>query len=334
MEEGGYFAPCFATFLKEDQSVSSLDISLASLKKTSGKNSVLYARSPTPISYPPRPPTQMKNNHQTSFSTLRSSSARNRSSDSIRKYSPDSERIINEQKQMLVQLQEQIRELQEHVFQQNNPTKNSYPNLLNFAADSRTSASSGTNTSLVNNQVEEPHHCEESPNFASKTTSKRGKPPVLQVSSAKQFSNKKKYPKLLLSGTEEKFNEAAYEPARCNSSSEFQESIDVSPIQQVKSKLIFSPVTKTKPSSTKSQLSSTCQTKLSFSPSIKGCEIRPKESPKKVLHVSSKIKQPVFVTDSSDKTICVPKIHYEESGSESSDDDLVEALERKYLAMK
>lgn len=52
MEEGGYFAPCFATFLKEDQSVSSLDISLASLKKTSGKNSVLYARSPTPISYP------------------------------------------------------------------------------------------------------------------------------------------------------------------------------------------------------------------------------------------------------------------------------------------
>ncbi|CAG9315052.1 unnamed protein product [Blepharisma stoltei] len=341
MEEGEYFSPCFVTFLREDQSVSSLEISLASIRKSTIKNSVLYGKSPKPIACPPRPPSQLRN-QGSSFMTIRSSSARNRSSDSYRKYSPDSERIISQQSKMLAQLQAQIHELQEQVFKSQNPSKSSYPNILNFVADSRTSASSGTNTSIVaNNPPEEPHHCEESPNFASKMASKRlkeGKPPHQQATSARQYSNKKNYPKLITSGSEDRLhdsNENHHEMVHYNSSSEFQESPDESPIP-VKSKLMFSPLTKTNPASSTVQISSTCQTKLTFSPSSKTqAEIKPKESPSvnKVLNVSNILKPNLLNVESSDKTICVPKINYE-SGSESSDDDMIEAVERKYLSMK
>lgn len=101
-KEDGLFAPIYATFVREDQSSSSLEISM---------NLPRPIQSFTPVAITPsysKPPRQ---------SASPSNALSNRSSDSFKNiYSPSAEKIIKEQSKMLAQLQAQILELQAHIF--------------------------------------------------------------------------------------------------------------------------------------------------------------------------------------------------------------------------
>jgi hypothetical protein len=116
-KEDGLFAPIYATFVREDQSSSSLEISM---------NLPRPLQSFTPVTVNPgysKPPRQ---------SVSPSNALSNRSSDSFKHmYSPSAEKIIQEQSKMLAQLQAQILELQAHIYSntpQNRPTNAFTPN--------------------------------------------------------------------------------------------------------------------------------------------------------------------------------------------------------------
>ena len=110
-KEDGLFAPIYATFVREDQSSSSLEISM---------NLPRPAQSFTPVAVNtnyPKPPRQ---------SVSPSNAMSNRSSDSFKHmYSPSAEKIIQEQSKMLAQLQAQILELQAHIFSSTPQNKHS-----------------------------------------------------------------------------------------------------------------------------------------------------------------------------------------------------------------
>lgn len=145
LREDSYFSPCFATFVREDQSNSSLEISI-NLPRAMN---TFYT--PSGSFQPHVPSTNSKPPRQ---SISPSNVVSNRSSDSFKKfYSPHAEKIISEQSKVLAQLQAQILELQAHVF--NSTPKNKKHISIgtvpsSFTPNRMSMHMSGTEKNLIN----------------------------------------------------------------------------------------------------------------------------------------------------------------------------------------
>jgi len=303
-EEDSYFATCIAQFMREEQSSSSLDLSMGSAPKfinTSYTSPSHYSRTNTPTAYPPRPP-----RYSNSPSISREPSHVSESYRS-RPYSPSSEQIIMEQNKMLAQLQAQVKELQAYVFQQNamqstpklkkNHSQGSFPdlpsmNLMNAKTNttlriSKELVSTGTNTTFEPKPLQRSQSTDSIPDETPsevQTTKKfneteAAKPPRFQpVLPSKLLKGKKQIPQLDIGSFEEDSTKKEYNPLRY-STQESQGSPEPSP-HPFNHKMSYKPVEK----------------------------------------------------ESSDKTICVPKIEYDSGSDSSGEDEQIEALQRKYLA--
>lgn len=172
-EQNYYFAPAFVTFLKEDQTSNSLDFSgayMSTNNSTCQSPQCTSTRTPTPTSYPPRPPKSTISIQSSDKGSIKENFMI-RSFESGRR-SPSTEQVLIEQSKMLRLLESQIRELQAHVFQQtapvlkrtNSQTSMSSTNLLSSPLKQVHAATNttfrefnhiGTNTSFSLKDIEE-----------------------------------------------------------------------------------------------------------------------------------------------------------------------------------
>ncbi|CAG9318402.1 unnamed protein product [Blepharisma stoltei] len=352
-EEESYFAPCFATFLKEDQTVNSIELSMDNFPRHSVNSSISYgSRISTPSNYQMKPPRQSGNPGMFTPSYSRQLSRKN-SMESLRgsgTFSPSAEQIIEDQSKMLAQLQAQIKELQAHVFK---------PKIQNNIGGDLVNA--GTNTTFNTKDMREMSNAETNTTFVTTApaeyltmgdlrVSEEGMPSMKNTSMISSKSNANKPPcsgksmtsrpvSKPLSSSSEDHNESngplEYNPLRY-SSMEFQDSPGPSP-HPYKSKISQSPSMRSKqnsmdlPYTDRSSVSSIKMSDMKLKFSVESSTDMPINYQRKLAYSPANTTKPVNEVAPSDQTICVPKIMYESSSEGSDDDNVLTAIEKKYL---
>lgn len=293
LREDNYFSPCYATFVREDQSTSSLEISI-NLPRTMNSSYTPSGcfQAHTPINYS-KPPRQ---------SVSPSNVISNRSSDSFKNlYSPRAEKIINDQNKMLLQLQAQILELQSHVFNSTPRAKhhNSIGNLPSSFTPNRISMNTGEKQ--INN-------AETSCRELFQDTPRLKKSISITSDLGNPLTNHKDCEK-----TKKNHESSPYKPLEVptlkKSISNSSESLGIMSIAGLKT---FKKTSLDKE-----------ENKIVYNP-LRYSNNSPEPSPQPF---QSKPKP----QNESDNTIYVPKIQYDTGSESSGEDEQVEAVERKYL---
>ena len=300
VREDSYFAPCYATFVREDQSSSSLEISInlpRNMNTSYAPSGGFQAHTPSNYSKPPRQ------------SVSPSNVVSNRSSDSFKNLSsPRAEKIISEQNKMLLQLQAQILELQSHVFNNTPRAKkhNSIGSLPSAFTPNRASVLASNTEKGMNNAETS---CRElfSENLRIKKSASialdMGNPPLPRYreteNARKNSINYESSPykigetpstvKKSLSNSSESLGLAQIGTQKLGKNGK---------IEKEENKIVYNPL----------RYSNT-----SPEPSPQPYQSKPKPQ------------------NESDNTIYVPKIQYDTGSESSGEDEQVEAVERKYL---
>lgn len=348
-EEESYFAPCFATFLKEDQTLNSLELSMDNFPRHSVNSSISYgSRVSTPSSYPTKPPRQGLSPSIFTPTYSRSISRKN-SIDSLRgsgTYSPCAEQIIEDQSKMLAQLQAQIQELQAHVFKPK-LQRNLSEMMLNHAEtnttfnvkESKQMSNAETNTTFVSSNPEYMTTSDlrgSEDGFSSVKSKSFVKTSIGRPPQASKTVTPRQPIKMMSTSSEEQGNEASaqleYNPLRY-SSMEFQDSPGPSP-HPFKSKV--SQSTKIKQNSFDMPYSDRFSPSLSKRSEVLKMNVDssteiPSSYQKKLVFSPGGLSKNMTEVMPSDQTICVPKIEYESSSEGSDDDHILSAIEKKYL---
>lgn len=289
--EDGSFNPCYATFVREDQSSSSLEMSInlpRAINTSYAPSGSFQANIPPSYSKPPRQ----------SSSPLGAMS--NRSSDSFKgMFSPNAERIISDQNKKLAELQQQILELQAHLFNNNTPKCKRQTSIGSFQS------SYTPNRFTSNPQPEKQFSNAETSCRELFQETPRLKKSISTTADIELMQKNRDFEKKCNKTPKNRFQET---PTRKNQNSKPNEMINVMDFDS------NSGVKKTEVSEKKTVYNPLRYSNTSPEPSPQPYQIKPK-----------------VPQNESDNTIYVPKIQYD-SGSESScDNEEIEAVERKYL---
>lgn len=291
-KEDGSFNPCYATFVREDQSSSSLEISINLPRAI---NTSFTPSGSFQVSIPPsysKPPRQ-------SVSPLGAMS--NRSSDSFRgMFSPNAERIISEQNKKLAELQQQILELQAHLFNNGTPKYKKHNSVGGFQG-----AFTPNRFNMTDQGEKQFSNAETSCRELFQETPRLKK--SISITSDIAVLPKPKIPDSKGGKTpKERFQETPTRKNLGNTPTETIKLISMNNmatmkpnIENIEHKIVYNPL----------RYSNT-----SPEPSPQPYQIKPK-----------------IIQNPSENTIYVPKIQYDSGSDSSCDDEQVEAVERKYL---
>ncbi|OMJ86511.1 hypothetical protein SteCoe_12006 [Stentor coeruleus] len=291
-KENGTFNPCYATFIREDQSNSSLEISVNLPKAI---NTSFTPSGSFQVSIPPsysKPPRQ-------SISPLGAQS--NRSSDSFKvMFSPNAERIISEQNKKLAELQQQILELQAHLFNNGTPKYKKHNSVGGFQGTftpNRFNMTSQGEKQFFNAETSCKELFQENPRLKKSisTISDIAVLPKPRIPEAKGDKTPK-----------ERFKETPTRKNHGNTSSELINLISINNTPTVKSNIEIP------------------ENKIVYNP-LKYNNTSPEPSPQPYQTKTKIVQNP------SENTIYVPKIQYDSGSDSSCDDEQVKAVERKYL---
>ena len=298
--EDTYFSPCYATFVREDQSSSELEISInlpRTMNTSYAPSGCFQVHTPSNYSKPPRQ------------SVSPSNGVSIRSSDSFKNLcSPRAEKIISEQNKMLLQLQAQILELQSHVFNNTPRGKkhNSIGTLPSAFTPNRLSVLAGNREKVMHNAETSCGELFGEASRIKKSASTASDVGLLPLSKQKELENNTRK-NSIYETSPYKIGETASVVKKSMSNS--SESLGLAYMGT--QKLGNNGMTEKK------------ENKIVYNP-LRYSNTSPEPSPQPY---QSKPKP----QNESDNTIYVPKIQYDTGSESSGEDEQVEAVERKYL---
>ena len=297
MREDSYFSPCYATFVREDQSSSSLEISInlpRAMNTSYTPSGSFQVHIPSAYSKPPRQ------------SVSPSNIISNRSSDSFKNlYSPRAEKIISEQNKILAQLQAQILELQAHVF--NSTPKNKKHTSIGSLPSAFTPNRISTTTNAIEKQLIAETNCKEL--FQETPKLKKSASITTELNNPYKDFQKEAEINKKLNNQERHIEKLKETPKGKNSISNLTE-----------------PSNSGKFNSNQRTIKATLENEgnqIIYNPLRYG-NTSPEPSPQPY---QSKPK----IQNESENTIYVPKIQYDTGSDSSVEDEEIEAVERKYL---